>query len=87
MFHSSRTWAASSAAGAAISLALNEDTIQEKTLNDNISKQDALIATEKTSLTTELSLANEILKSIPQQIQQINEMYSAITGYGTSQNG
>ena len=33
----------------------------------------------------ELNLANEILQAIPRQIRQINEMYSAITGYGRSQ--
>ena len=71
----------SSAEGGAISLALSEDSSQETTLNDNVSKQEALIATQKTSLTAELNLANEILQSIPEQIQQVNEMYSAITGY------
>lgn len=71
----------------AISLALSEDSSQETTLNDNVSKQEALIATQKTNLTTELNQANEILQSIPEEIQEVNEMYSAITGYGTNQNG
>lgn len=75
------------ATGGAISLATREDSTQETTLNDNISKQEALIATQKTNLTAELNAANEILQSIPQQIQQINEMYSAITGYNSNQNG
>ena len=77
----------SSAEGGAISLALSEDSSQETTLNDNVSKQEALIATQKTSLTTELNAANEILQSIPEQIQEVNEMYGAITGYNTNQNG
>ncbi len=76
-----------SASGGAISLALSEDSSQEATLNDDVSKQEALIATQKTSLTTELNMANEILQSIPEQIQQVNEMYSAITGYNSNQNG
>jgi flagellar hook-associated protein 2 len=38
-------------------------------------------------LTTELNSANQILQGIPEQMQEVNEMYSAITGYGTSQNG
>lgn len=76
-----------SATGGAISLALNEDSSQETTLNDDISRQEALIATQKTNLTAELNTANQILQSIPQQIQQINEMYSAITGYNSNQNG
>jgi flagellar hook-associated protein 2 len=65
----------------AISLALKENSSQEKTLNNNISNEDALIATQKANLTAELNLANEILQAIPQQINQINEMYSAVTGY------
>ncbi len=77
----------SSAEGGAISLALSEDSSEETTLNDNVSKQEALIATQKTSLTAELNLANEILQSIPEQIQEVNEMYGAITGYNTNQNG
>jgi flagellar hook-associated protein 2 len=77
----------SSAAGGAIALTLSEDSSQETTLNDNISKQEALIATQKTSLTMELNTANQILQSIPEEIQQVNEMYSAITGYNSNQNG
>ena len=73
--------------GGAISLALSEDSSQETTLNDDVSNQEALIATQKTSLTTELNTANEILQSIPEQIQEVNEMYGAITGYNTNQNG
>ncbi len=76
-----------SGAGGAISLALSEDSSQEKTLNDDISKQEALIAIQKESLTMELNMANQILQSIPDMIQQINEMYSAITGYNSSNNG
>jgi flagellar hook-associated protein 2 len=77
----------SSAEGGAISLALSEDSSEETTLNDNVTKQEALIATQKTSLTTELNTANQILQSIPEMIQEVNEMYGAITGYNTNQNG
>jgi flagellar hook-associated protein 2 len=76
-----------SATNGAISLALAEDSSQESTLNDDISKQETLITTQKASLTTELNTANQVLQAIPERIQEINEMYSAITGYGTSQNG
>jgi flagellar hook-associated protein 2 len=76
-----------SGSGGAISLALKEDNSQESTLNDNISRQEALIATQKTHLTAELNLANQILQAIPQQINQVNELYSAITGYKASSNG
>jgi flagellar hook-associated protein 2 len=77
----------SSAAGGAIALALKENSSQESTLNDNISRQEDLIATQKARLTAELNLANQILQAIPQQINQVNEMYSAITGYSRNQNG
>lgn len=70
-----------------ISLALKENASQEKTLNANVSRQEALIATQKANLTTELNAANQILQSIPEMIQQVNEMYSAITGYSRNQNG
>lgn len=76
----------SSTRGGAIALALNENSSQEDTLNDNVTRQEALIATQKEHLTLELNLANQILQSIPQQIQQVNEIYSAITGY-SSKNG
>ena len=76
-----------SGAEGAISLALKEDSSQETSLNDNISAEDALIATKKATLTTQLNLANQILQAIPQQINQVNELYSAITGYKSSSNG
>jgi flagellar hook-associated protein 2 len=75
----------SSSKGGAIALALKEDSSQEGALNDNISRQEALIATQRENLTAELNLANQILQAIPQQIQQVNEVYSAITGYKSSQ--
>jgi flagellar hook-associated protein 2 len=70
-----------SAAGGAVALALKENKSQESTLNDNIDRHEALIATQKERLTAELNLANQILQAIPQQIDQVNQMYSAITGY------
>jgi len=76
-----------SAAGGAIALALKENSSQESTLNDNIDRHERVIATQKDRLTAELNLANQILQAIPQQINQVNEMYSAITGYNRNQNG
>ena len=43
--------------------------------------------TQKTQLTDELNTANQILQSIPSQLNQVNEMYSAITGYNQNPNG
>jgi flagellar hook-associated protein 2 len=39
------------------------------------------------SLTTELNQANEIMQQLPSQLQGVNELYSAITGYGQNKNG
>jgi flagellar hook-associated protein 2 len=68
-------------ADGAISLALSADSTQETSLNDNITAQNTLIATQKSNLTTELNTANEVLQAIPQQLDEMNELYSAMTGY------
>jgi flagellar hook-associated protein 2 len=67
----------------AIYLAQQQNSAQEAALNQNISDEDARLATQKTALTNELNSANQILQSIPSQLDQINEVYSAITGYNT----
>ena len=71
----------------AITLALSVNSTVEKHLNTNISNEEATISTQKTQLTTELNAANFTLTEIPQQLQQIDEMYSAITGFNQNQNG
>jgi len=70
----------------AIYLALQQNTAQEASLNLNITNEDALLATQKTALTTELNAANQILQSIPDQLSEINQIYSAETGYNTGTN-
>jgi flagellar hook-associated protein 2 len=67
----------------AIALAISANSSQETALNDEITAQDTLIATQKASLTTELNNANEVLQAIPQQLDEMNELYSAMTGYNT----
>jgi flagellar hook-associated protein 2 len=67
----------------AITLALSANSSQESALTDDISAQDALIATQQANLTSELNTANEVLQAIPQQLDEINELYSAMTGYNT----
>lgn len=67
----------------AIYLALKQNTSQETTLNKNVSDEEARIALQKTSLTTQLNLANEILQSIPSQLESVDKMYAAVTGYNT----
>ena len=71
----------------AVYLAQQQNSAQEAALNQNITNQDARLATQKTALTDELNTANQILQSIPSQLNQVNEMYSAITGYNSTQNG
>ena len=68
----------------AVSLELAADSSQETTLNDDITAQNAIIATDQTNITDELNTANQVLQSIPQQLDEINELYSAITGYNST---
>ncbi|MEO8734955.1 MAG: flagellar filament capping protein FliD [Edaphobacter sp.] len=71
----------------AIYLAQQQNSAQEASLTSNISNEDALLATEKANLTAELNIANQILQSIPSQVDQVNEIYSAVTGYNTTSTG
>jgi len=64
-----------------LALALKSDSSIESSLNANISNEQLLISTEQVSLTAELNSANEILQSIPSNLNSVSELYSAITGY------
>lgn len=68
----------------AITLALAANASQETIFNNDITSQDALIATKQASLTAQLNTANEILQAIPEQLNEVNELYSAMTGYNTN---
>lgn len=70
-----------------LKLAQNANSSSESTLNADISKEDALISAQQKSLTAELNSANEIMQALPTQLQGINELYSAISGYNSTQNG
>ena len=59
----------------------------ETNLNSTISTMGARITTQQTSLTAELNAANQTLQEIPMQLNMVNEIYSAITGFNQSQNG
>ncbi|HXC94394.1 MAG TPA: flagellar filament capping protein FliD [Edaphobacter sp.] len=65
----------------AVFLAQQQNSAQESSLNTSISNEDALLAAQKVQLTDELNTANQILQSIPAQLNQVDEMYSAITGF------
>jgi flagellar hook-associated protein 2 len=84
-FTSTLNGLSSTSTAGAISLALKQNSAQENTLNDNISDQEARIADDKSRLTAQLNAANQILQSLPDQLNSINQLYSAITGYNTGQ--
>jgi flagellar hook-associated protein 2 len=67
-----------------LKLALTANSSVESNLNKNISREESLISVQQKSLLAELNSANEILQSIPTQLDSINEIYAAITGYNTS---
>ncbi|HEY0264302.1 MAG TPA: flagellar filament capping protein FliD [Granulicella sp.] len=71
----------------ALYLAEQQNQTVESNLNQNISNEESILATQKTQLTAELNSANQILQGIPSQLNEINEIYSAITGYNSQQNG
>ena len=70
----------------AISLAIAQNTSQEANINANIASEDLRVAADKTRITAELTTANQILQDIPQQLNEINQIYSAITGYNSKQS-
>jgi flagellar hook-associated protein 2 len=70
-----------------MALSLKSDSNIESTLNAEISKENALISAQQISLTTELNTANQIMQELPTQLEGVNELYSAITGYNQQTNG
>jgi flagellar hook-associated protein 2 len=66
--------------------ALQADAAEESSLNTNISNQNTIISNEQTQLTAQLNQANETLQAIPEQIDEVNELYSAITGYNEGES-
>jgi len=50
-------------------------------VNANISREELLISAQQKSLTAELNSANEIMQALPTQLEGVNQLYSAITGY------
>jgi flagellar hook-associated protein 2 len=86
-FSTMLTNAGTSSATGALSLAESANSSTESTLNADISKEESLISAQQTSLTAELNSANEIMQELPSQLQGVNELYSAITGYDENLNG
>jgi flagellar hook-associated protein 2 len=70
-----------------LALASTSNSNIESTLNADISKEQTSISTQQAKLTAELNSANEIMQELPSQLDGVNELYSAITGYNQNSNG
>jgi flagellar hook-associated protein 2 len=70
----------------ALDLALADNKSEETDLNTQVTNENAAIATEKQNLTAELNTANQELEAIPEQLDEVNELYSAVTGYNQNQS-
>jgi flagellar hook-associated protein 2 len=57
-----------------------QNSTEESNLNTELSNENVSISAQQSQLTTELNEANYTLTEIPQQLNNINEIYSAITG-------
>ena len=64
-----------------IALAQKSNSSMEAMLNKQIDKQESQISIQQKNLTAELNTANEIIQGIKQQLDGINILYAAITGY------
>lgn len=71
----------------AVYLAEQQNSAQEAVLGKSVTDEEARVASDKIRLTAELNLANQILQSIPSQLNAVNQMYSAVTGYNTNPTG
>jgi flagellar hook-associated protein 2 len=79
--------AGSSSSTGILSLASTSNSNIESSLNAEISKENAMISADQSSLTAELNSANEIMQQLPSELDGMNELYSAITGYQQNSNG
>src|SRR5215469_9230929 len=64
-----------------LKLAQNANSSSESTLNAEISKEESMTSAQQKKLTAELTRANEIMQALPTQLQGMDELYSAISGY------
>jgi len=70
-----------------LALASGSNSNIESTLNADISREDSVISAQQTSLTAELNSANEVMQQLPSELDGVNELYSAITGYDQNPGG
>jgi flagellar hook-associated protein 2 len=83
-FSNMLTDAGTSSTTGILALASSSNSSMESNLNAEITKENLLISEQQTSLTAELNSANEIMQELPSQLDSVNELYSAITGYNQS---
>jgi flagellar hook-associated protein 2 len=83
-FSNMLTHAGTSSSTGLLSLASSSNSSMESTLNSDISKENVAVSAEQKSLTAELTSANEVMQEIPMQLSEVNELYSAITGYNST---
>jgi flagellar hook-associated protein 2 len=69
-----------------LKLAERSNSTIEENLRAYVSREESLISSEQKSLMAELTSANEVLQAIPTQLNSINEIYSAVTGYNTTKS-
>jgi flagellar hook-associated protein 2 len=86
-FSSMLTDSGTTAGTGILALASSSNSNIESTLNADISKENMYISAQQTSLTAELNSANEIMQQLPSQLDGVNELYSAITGYNQNSGG
>jgi flagellar hook-associated protein 2 len=77
--------AGTQAPNGAIFLAQQQNSNQEKALNADITNENAILVTQKTQLTNELNAANQILQSIPSQLNEVNSVFDSLTGFNPNQ--
>ncbi len=68
----------------ALALRTTQNTDEEQILADNKTNLELRLMAYQTSLTTELTTANQVLQAIPQQLDETKQIYAAITGYNGS---
>lgn len=66
-----------------VNMALSENATEEATLAENVSNLEDRLSAYQISLTNQLTQANQILQAIPQRLDEIKQIYDAITGYNS----
>ncbi len=65
----------------AIALASKQNSDEEGVITNETSVLEARLASYQTNLTAQLTTANQVLQSIPGRLNEINQIFAAITGY------